>query len=139
EPQEDDPRSLFFGRGFTLHANTWTKTRTAERHGAAAVLVATEPTNPHRSAPRPPERANAPAQALRNSELGIPRFSVSSAIANALFAASGRTAAEWQAAIDRGASPASRALTGVRVRLRAANQAPAPARSWNVAGLWRGS
>jgi hypothetical protein len=139
EPQEDNPTSVFHGVGFTLHANTWTKTRNAERHGAAAVLVATEPINNHRSAARPPARANAPQQALARSELRVPRFGVSTDVADALLQPTGRTPAEWQARIDRVPSPSSRVLEGVRVRLRAANQEAAPQASWNVAGLRTGT
>ena len=139
EPQEDDPRSVFHGTGFTLHANTWSKTRNAERHGAAAVLVLTEPVNRHRSAPRSAERASAAPQALARSELRVPRFTVSPEIAAALLQSTGRTAAEWQTHIDGSASPASRPLDGVRLRLRAANQDAAVQRSWNVAGLLPGS
>jgi hypothetical protein len=139
EPQEDDPKSVFHGTGFTLHANTWTKTENAERHGAAAVLIVTEPTNSHRSAPRPADRANAPPQALARSELRIPRFSVSESVAAALLRPTGRTLAELQAHIDKALSPSSHGLEGVRVRLRAANQETAPQPSWNVAGLWPGS
>ena len=139
EPQENDARSVFHGTGLTLHANLWTKTRNAERHGAAAVLVVTEPVNSHRSAPRPPDRANAPPQARARSELRIPRFVVSSEIAAALLRGSGRTPAEWQARIDRELSPSSRVLDGVRVQLRAQNHEAAPQASWNVAGLWPGT
>ena len=139
EPQEDNAQSVFHGTGFTLHANTWTKTQTAERHGATAVLVVTEPVNTHRSAPRPPERANAPRQALARSELRIPRFGVSPQVAQALLEPTGRTLAELQAEIDRAPSPSSRLLEGVKVRLRAASQEAVPQTSWNVAGLWPGT
>jgi hypothetical protein len=139
EPQEEDPKSRFHGTGFTLHANVWTKTQNAERHGAAAVLLVTEPINTHRPAARAPERANAPAQALARSELRVPRFVVSDAVAAALLHGSGHTPAEWQARIDGTPSPASRLLEGVRVRLRAANQEAASQVSWNVAGLWPGT
>lgn len=141
EPQENDPKSVFHGTGFTLHASTWTKTQNAERHGAAAVLVVTEPVNSHRAATRAPDRANAPSQALARSELLIPRFSVSGEVAAALLQSTGRTAAEWQTAIDRAPSPSpsSMRLEGVQVRLRAVNQDAAPRPSWNVAGLWAGS
>ena len=64
EPREDDPDAPFHGTGFTLHANAWQKTLTAQRHGAAALLVVTEPVNGHRTMPRVPGRANAPPQAL---------------------------------------------------------------------------
>jgi hypothetical protein len=168
EPQEDNPKSPFNGTGFTLHANAWTKTENAERHGAAAVLVVTEPVNHHRSAPRPPDRANAPRQGLARSELRIPRFSISDEVVAALLegadvrqpdtsaggvkdgsrvAPTGRvppgvgggTAAERQARIDRGPSPSSGPLDGVRVRLRAANEDAVPQASWNVAGLLPGT
>ncbi len=139
EPQEANPRSPFNGTGFTLHAGTWTKTWNAQQHGAAAVLVATEPTNPHRSAPRAPDRANAPPQALARSELRISRFSVSAETAGALLEGTGRTPAQWQAEIDRIPSPASRRLEGVRVSLQAVNaQAPLQP-SWNVAGVLPGT
>ena len=139
EPQEDDPASVFNGTGFTLHAGTWTKTRTAERHGAAAVLVVTEPVNRHRSAPRPPARASAPSQALASSELRIPRVFVPREAAEALLQSSGGTAADWQTRIERTVSPVSRALDGVTVRLRAANHDTDAQTSWNVAGLLEGT
>ena len=139
EPQEDDPRSPFNGTGFTLHANTWTKTRTAQEHGAAAVLVVTEPSNAHRSAPRAPDRANAPPQALARSELRIPRVTVPAEVADALLIGTRRTPAEWQAAIERGPTPASRDLPGVRVRLQAVNAESTGRQSWNVAGLLPGA
>lgn len=139
EPQENDPRSVFHGTGFTLHANMWTKTRNAERHGAAAVLVVTEPVNSHRSAARAPDRADAPQQALARSELRVPRFVVSPDVAAALLQPTGRTPTEWQARIERAPSPSSRILGGVQVRLRAANHEAAPQSSWNVAGLWAGT
>jgi hypothetical protein len=139
EPQENDPKSVFHGTGFTLHASTWTKTQNAERHGASAVLVVTEPVNSHRATTRAPDRANAPPQALARSELRIPRLSVSADVAAALLQSTGRTAAGWQTAIDRAPSPSSLRLAGVQVRLRAANQDAAPRPSWNVAGLWAGT
>ena len=139
EPREGDPQSPFRGTGFTLHANAWTKTRNAERHGAAAVLLATEPVNPHRSAGRAPDRVNAPPQALVPSALGIPRFGVPAEALAALLDGTGRTPAQWQAAIDGEVRPASRGLPGVRVTLRAVNAEAGVTASWNVAGLLPGA
>ncbi|HSL21468.1 MAG TPA: M20/M25/M40 family metallo-hydrolase [Vicinamibacterales bacterium] len=139
EPQEANPRSAFHGTGFTLHANTWTKSWNAQRHGAAALLVVTEPVNSHRVAPRAPDRANAPPQALARSELGIPRIGVPPEAAAALLEGTGRTPVEWQGDVDRGPSPASRPLDGVRVRLLAVNGEAAAQASWNVAGLLPGT
>ena len=96
EPQEDNPASAFHGTGLTLHAGVWTKTWNAQQHGAAALLVVTEPVNTHRSAPRPPDRANAPPQALATSELRIPRVILPAEAATALLKGTGRTPADWQ-------------------------------------------
>ena len=139
EPQENDPRSAFHGTGFTLHAHTWTKTWNAQQHGAAAVILVTEPVNTHRSAPRAPDRASAPPQALEESELRIPRFWATQDAAVALLAGTGHTPADWQADIDRTLRPSSRPLTGVRVELAAANTETAARASWNVAGLLPGA
>jgi hypothetical protein len=139
EPQEDDPDSVFNGTGFTLHANTWTKTWNAERHGAAAVLIVTEPVNTHRAAPRAVERANAPPQGLARSELRIPRFSMPLEAAAALLEGTGRTPAEWQTEIDRAPAPASRVLAGVEVQLKARNAESGARASYNVAGLLPGT
>ncbi len=139
EPQEDDPASAFHGTGFTLHANTWTKTWTAQQHGAAALLIVTEPINAHRSAPRPPDRANAPAQALAGSELRIPRITLPADAATALLAGTGRTPANWQRVIDGEMRPASRSLEAVTVALRAVNATNDVQPSWNVAGLLPGT
>lgn len=139
EPQEDDQASQFHGRGLTLHANLWTKTRTAQRHGAAALLVVTEPVHAHRSAPRPPDRVNAPPQALVSSELGIPRLTLPAEAAAALLQGTGRAPADWQRDIDRAGRPASRLLPGVSVTLRAANTRAEPRVSYNVAGLLPGT
>ena len=139
EPQEHDPQSAFHGTGFTLHANVWTKTRTAAAHGAAALLVVTEPATTHRSAPRPPDRVNAPAQALVRGALTIPRLSLPAAAAQTLLSGSGRTPAAWQQMIDRSGRPASQPLDGVSVVISAVNM-PAPTQaSSNVVGLLPGT
>ena len=139
EPREEDPGAPFHGTGLTLHANAWTKTWTAQRHGAAALLVVTEPVNSHRTVPRPPGRANAPPQALVQGELRIPRITIPAEAAAALLKGTGRTPADWQRAIDDAMRPASRPLTGAVVRLEAANEGAPGQQSWNVAGLLPGS
>jgi peptidase M28-like protein len=139
EPREDDPGSPFHGAGFTLHANAWQKTRTAQQHGAAALLVVTEPVNAHRTAPRPPGRANAPPQALVHGELRIPRISIPPDAAVALLEGTGRTPADLQRDIDGSTRPASRPLNGVTVHVAAVNDGGPVQASWNVAGLLPGS
>ena len=139
EPREDDPAAPFHGSGFTLHANAWTKTWTAQRHGAAALLVVTEPVNAHRTAPRPPGRANAAPQALVQGELRIPRITIPPEAAAALLKGTGRTPADLQRGIDGAMQPASRPLKDVNVRVEAVNDGGPVQPSWNVAGLLPGS
>ena len=139
EPGEDDPGAPFHGTGFTLHAGAWTKTWTAQRHGAAALLVDTQPVNSHRTVPRPPARANAPPQALVHGELRIPRITIPAEAAVALLKGTGRSPADLQRAIDASMRPASRPLTGAVVHLEAANEGGPRQRSWNAAGLLPGS
>ena len=139
EPREDDPDAPFHGTGFTLHANVWTKTSTAQRHGAAALLVVTEPANAHRTAPRAPGRANAPPQALVHGELRIPRITIPPEAAVALLKGTGRTPAELQRDIDGSMRPASSPLKDVTVRVEAVNDGGPVQTSWNVVGLLPGS
>ena len=139
EPREDDPDAAFHGRGFTLHANVWTKTWTAQRHGAAALLVVTEPVNAHRQVARAPGRANAAPQALVHGELRIPRLTIPAEAAIALLKSSGRTPADLQRDIDGSMKPASRALKDVSVHVEAVNDGGPVQPSANVAGLLAGS
>lgn len=139
EPQEDDPAWTFHGTGLTLHAGVWAKTWNAQQHGAAALLVVTEPLNRHRSVPRPPDRANAPAQALVSGELRIPRITLPADAAAALMRPTGRAPADWQREIDGALRPASRPLAAVSVAVHAVNETPRVQASWNVAGLLPGT
>ncbi|AMY09082.1 Arginyl aminopeptidase [Luteitalea pratensis] len=139
EPQEGDPAAAFHGTGLTLHAGVWTKTWNAQQHGAAALLVVTEPVNAHRSSPRPADRANAPPQALATSELRIPRVIVPADVATTLLKGTGHTPADWQRRIDTAMRPASQSLDGVTVALLAVNETSRVQASWNVAGLLPGS
>ena len=89
----------------------------------------------------PPDRANAPPQALAQSELRIPRFTrPARSGASALLEGTGRTPADWQAAIDgTDAAGVAAARRTSRVALRAVNAESAAQASWNVAGLLPGT
>jgi len=139
EPREADPASPFNGTGLTKYAGAWYKTWNAQAHGAVALLLATEPVNPHRQVTREPGRANAPTQGLVNGELRIPRFSIPPEALADLFSGSGKSPAEWQGEIENALKPASRELRDTIVHLEAANLEREEARSWNVAGLLEGS
>jgi hypothetical protein len=138
EPQENDPHSRFNGAGHTRYGNSRAKLENAQRHGAVALLVASDPLRKHAGAFDPPRpaglRATAPTQALE--EPGIPLFQISDRVAADLLGAAPPDVAR---AIDAELHPASKVLAGIRIAI---DTAPAHARrgtSANVIGLIEGS
>ena len=147
EPQEDDPHSVFNGTGNTLHAGRQIKIANARRHGAAALLIASEPARLHAGllerAPRgasqgQPMRAMAPTQALDDPGQ-IPAFSVSDNVFAELVASSGEKPTELERAINVSLHPHSSALGNTVVELAAAPAEATPGTSFNAAGLMEGS
>jgi len=147
EPQEDDPNSIFNGKGNTRYANARAKMMIAQRHGAIAVLVAPDPNHrpgnerggldgPGRAgqAFRPPR----PTQAI-DGELSIPVFNISAKVADQLLAATGKTASALQTAIDSTLKPASASLGNAEVELHVATSQRKRGISYNVAGIVEGS
>ncbi|MBI3683058.1 MAG: M28 family peptidase [Acidobacteria bacterium] len=147
EPQERDPRSVFKGKGNTLHAGSYVKALNAQKHGALAVLIAAEPNRKHLSnqerlarVPGSPMRqARVPSQALAEREVRIPSISITDKVAAELMAGSGKTLAELETAIDAGLKPASMGLGDTRVEIRAVTSERRRGISSNVAGLVEGS
>ena len=147
EPQENDPRSRFYGTGNTRYATNRVKGLTAQANGALAVLVMAEPNRRHPSnlerlariggsvARVPP----VPAQALPDDELKIPVITVSDAVGNSLLASAGMTPKILQSGIDQNLSPRSRALPGANVTLQLHNMVRSRGISHNVVGLLPGS
>ena len=91
EPQESDAKSIFSGKGNTRYAGSFVKVRTAQEHGAVAVLLMPEPNRQHPSNEDRRNRMGAtttqrvsrlPAQALEDSELKIPLDSRLESIGN---------------------------------------------------------
>jgi hypothetical protein len=146
EPQEDDPRSVFAGTGQTLHWGRATKMRNAQRHGAVAVLIASEPLRKHAGlvgggggrGTGQPLRASAPTQAL-DDPTQVPVFSIGDGVLAELLAAGGRAPSELQRAIDEKLAPARVALGDTRVRLDTANLEERRGTSLNVVGMLEGS
>jgi hypothetical protein len=148
EPQEDDPRSVFAGTGQTLHWGRTTKMRNAQRHGALAVLIASEPLRKHAGlvaanarparATGQPLRASAPPQSL-DDPTQIPVFSVSDAALAELLAGAEAAPAELQRAIEAKLEPHSRALGDTTVRLDTANQEERRGTSLNAVGVLEGA
>jgi hypothetical protein len=147
EPREDDPRSVFNGTGQTIHASRLTKIANARRHGAVAVLIASEPLRQHaglvdaseRKVDRgQPLRAAAPPQAL--DDIGqIPAFSISDDVLRELLSILNETPSDVQRSIDATLRPHSALLAGTTVELRNGNAEQRRGTSFNVAGLLEGS
>jgi len=144
EPQEDDPRSLFHGTGHTIHSGRPAKIVNARRHGAVAVIVASEPVRKHAgmfdareqdTTRGQPLRASAPTQAL-DDDSRLPVFTVSDTVLAELL---GENPAEVQRAIESTLRPRSRALPDTVLELRCGNAEQRRGTSYNVAGLIEGS
>jgi hypothetical protein len=146
EPQEDDPRSVFNGTGNTLHAGRLVKIANARRHGAVAVLIASEPLRRHpglldateRRVDRgQPLRAAAPPQAL--DDLGqVPAFLIADNVLAELFSVLKEKPSDVQRDIDAALRPRSAALPDTMVELRSGNAEQRRGTSFNVAGLLEG-
>jgi hypothetical protein len=147
EPQEDDPRSVFNGTGNTRHASSHVKILNAQRHGAVAVLLASEPnrkhpTNAERSARIPGSQdrnRRVASQAIEDSELRIPLVTISDAAAADLLRASGRTPGELQSSIDRDLKPQSMPLSGAPAEIRIVIAERRRALTANLVGIVEGS
>ena len=147
EPQEDDARSIFNGTGHTIHAGRAVKVANARRHGAVAVLVASEPLRRHAGLLEPPARGTNQAQTLRASappqsidDAGqIPAFSVGDNALGELLAAAGAKPAELQRGIDTTLRPRSASLPDTTVELRSRNAEERRGISFNAAGVMEGS
>ena len=142
EPQEDDAKSIFNGKGNTRYANARAKMMSAARHGAIAVLVMPDPNHPkgmvrgpldspqaRQQAPRTPR----PIQAIAD-EPSIPVFNISAKIGEELL----KNPSEIQSAIDATLKPASTSL-GAEATLHIVNSLRKRQLSYNVIGLLEGS
>ena len=147
EPQENDPRSIFNGLGNTRHASAHLKLLNAQKHGAVGVLIAAEPNRTHpsnqqRSAriPGSEQRARLLApQALADSPITIPSFTISDQVAAELLGSTNHKPGELQAAIDAALKPASQPLPGTRAEMRVTLEQRRRGTSYNVLGLVEGS
>jgi len=144
EPQEDDARSIFNGKGNTRYANARAKMMTARRHGAVAVLIAPDPNHQpgHErgalDAAAQPLRTPRPIQAIADED-SIPVFNITAPVAEQLLAASGKPPSELQFAIDQTLKPQSMALGDAQAELHVATSQRKRALSYNVAGIIEGS
>ncbi len=147
EPQEDNPASVFNGTGHTLHAGRVVKLANARRHGAIAVLIASEPLRQHpgllEAAPRgtnqgQPLRASAPPQSL-DDPAQIPAFSISDSVLADLLAGLSAGPAALQRSIDGSLHPRSMALPDTVAEMACENLEQRRGVSLNAAGLIEGA
>lgn len=147
EPQEDNAASIFSGKGNTRYAGTHVKVRTAQDHGAVAVILIPEPNRKHPSneerrarIPGSAQRASRlPQQALAESELKIPLVSLTESAGREMLASTGQSAIDIHTAIDRDLKPSSRPLTGITADIRIVNTGVKRAEGYNVVGLLVGT
>jgi hypothetical protein len=155
EPQEDDPASIFNGKGNTRYATTRVKLLNAQKHGAVALLVVAEPNRKHPTNAERMARIGGsitrttplPLQAIGDDEIHIPALIVLDDVADELLATeaaahskSGKEeASALQSAIDANLTPQGRALPDTTVAIHLVNTSERTGTSWNVAGLLPGS
>jgi hypothetical protein len=142
EPQDQDPNSIFNGKGATRYRNNAARVANAEKRGALALVVVPPPNAPRR--PDPPKGANAPGrprfatQALAEGGPGIPIVNAGEEQREALFAKAGRKPADLQTAIDAALRQQSLSL-GVTAEVRQVLSERRRKLSYNVAGMIEGS
>jgi hypothetical protein len=146
EPQEDDPKSVFNGKGNTRYNNNNYKAMNAARHGAIALLSMPDPNHrgPQRTFPAPGTggaalRPRILPEALAEGGPPIPLFNLRPAAVEAIFAATKKKPADLQAAIEANTTPASFEFPNVRIDFRTATATRRRALSYNVAGVLPGS
>lgn len=147
EPQETDADSIFNGKGNTRYAGTYVKTMIAQQHGAAALLVLPEPNRKHpsnqerlaRMAGSSTRVARLASQALANSPIHIPVFTINDKVGAALFAGSPKTPKELQSAIDATLKPVSMALSDTKAHLHLVVSERRRGFSANVIGMVEGT
>lgn len=139
EPQETDAKSVFNGKGNTRYAGGYMKAWNAQKHGAVAVLVVGEPNRTHPSNQERLARirgqnlrARMPSQALEDSAIHIPTYTVSDQIAAAML---NGQAKQLQSAIDATLKPQSRELPGCLAELKILNSERRRGLAYNVLGV----
>jgi hypothetical protein len=147
EPQEDDAKSIFNGKGNTRYANVRAKMLNAARHGAVAMLVMPDPNHPQgmvrgrvdnaQTRPQTP-RTPRPIQAIAG-EQSIPAFNIRANIGEELLRSTGKAPAQWQTSIDTTLKPVSAALADTTASLTVVNAVRKQKDSYNVIGMMPGS
>ena len=147
EPQENDPKSVFAGAQLTHHAHFEEKARTALAHGAAGMLLVSDPASGHESLePQsywPSQRNDrwAPRswQLTPNEGLeSFPAMWIRVEVAEEILKSADEKLAELQQSIDRTGQPHSLEIANLRVQLTIDLESDTR-RTQNVIGFLKGS
>ncbi len=122
EPRENDSTSVFDGRKLTPHAFLESKALNARRHGAAALLVVTDPEGGHGDlAPQESwlSRIGQPAWTLDSDRnlRSFPVLWIDKQVAQSILAAEGRSLRRLQRVIDATLEPMSFVVSHLRVHV----------------------
>ena len=143
EPEETREDSRWGGAVQTRHATFEFKARSAQRRGAAALLVMPEPEASHRSFwdmwDGWYEWATGPRQSLDEEDLRIPVLYVRERVGRDILAAAGRDAAQLERDIESGGQPRSQALVDVAAKVQVGLAEGRVTTTENVVGLVEGS
>ncbi len=131
EPQEGDAKSVFLGKGLTVHASPRVKRLNAQAHGAVAVLVLPSARSTAVSIPRNPLRGT--AQVLFDELILIPQLTLTLAAADKVLP----NRIQIQDEIDRTLRPQSRALP-FTADVRLTHKSRSAGKSYNVIGVLEG-
>ena len=134
EPQENDEKSVFAGKNYTLHSELASKVANAKLHGAAAVLLVNDLPN-H---PGDDDRLDKFLPAISTEDYGLPVAQISVKYGNELLATAHHDVASLIKDIDADLKPrsfdlpaddAARLTVNITIEQRPVN---------NVAGFWPG-
>jgi len=134
EPQEDNEKSVFDGRGLTTHATVTSKAINARNHGARAMIFVNDPV-PHAGEE---DRLLKLGSVTGPENAGLLVIHARGEVVERWLQPFGKTLAQLQSAIDESLKPQSFALDGVELHL-AVDVQRLRARTRNVAGLLPGS
>jgi hypothetical protein len=161
EPNEADPQSVFNGTYHTRHALFRTKAVNARNHGAAGMILATDPLNhltvedlrfpdvygldPSEGGDQQGDDGRSSSGPDGESAGSIARGSsflavhVSQPVGEKIVGAAGRRMAELQRAVDRGTRPSKLAVRPGTARINIAHTEAAVIEARNVAGFLEGA
>lgn len=112
EPQEFDEKSVFQGKVYTVHSETYSKAANARTHGARGVILIFDRIN-HKDGE---DELEAFGKETGPNDAGIPCIQLKEAVVEPWLRAAGKDLAATEEAINQDLKPRSFALPGVEIR-----------------------